>query len=312
MATTLKKSNPARLRALRRHLKDHHEVIDTATLIRLGFAGTYGRDAVRAKRWQRVHPGVFCAYTGALSFESRCAAALAAVGEDAALSADTAARQHGKLDGLDAKVIHVVVPHGGHTPRLKNVRVTQSRTLTERSVIVRSGLRCVKVDRALLSAAGRRPRRARALLTHAVQRGLTTSDRLAGTLLGLGHIPGRVGLRAAVAASAGSRSELEALFMDLLARHGIVAPAQNFPRVLDGRRLWFDVCWPALRLVVEIDGKAYHLFAEDWEDDLDRQNELVLDGWRVLRVTARALREDPDRVVDQVLRGIALSETAVA
>ena len=43
----------------------------------------------------------------------------------------------------------------------------------------------------------------------------------------------------------------------------------------------------AMRLVIEIDGREYHIGKEVFESDRWRQNLLVLDGWRVLRFTWR-------------------------
>jgi very-short-patch-repair endonuclease len=72
-----------------------------------------------------------------------------------------------------------------------------------------------------------------------------------------------------------------------------------------GRRAWIDACWPALGIAVEVDGKAYHVLGEDWERDLDRQNDLVLGDWLVLRITARALRHQPDRVLSWLRSALA-------
>jgi len=287
-------------------LSSHHGVVADRDLRRLGVSRHYARSQARARRWRRVHAGVWCAYTGPLTFMSRCAAALAALGDTAALDGPSAAAvlgfRRGRVDGP----VHVVIPHGTRRRSLPSVVVRQSRTLTDRSCVFRNGLRVVRIERAVLAMAAKRGTDAAAVVTEAVQQGLTVAERLRGTLLALGNVAGRSHLLEAIGdADGGSRSGLEVLFMRIIRRARLPVPVQNFGLVVDGRRLWLDVCYPALRIAVEIDGKAYHLFSEDWENDLDRQNALVLDGWLVLRFSARAIRGHPDDVARRVAKAVA-------
>ena len=199
----------------------------------------------------------------------------------------------------------MVVPHGSKGRQLVGVQVRQSRTLSERSVLIRKGLRIVRIERAVIAMAIRRPGEVTALISEVVQQGLTTASRLRGTALGLGVVKGRRRLLLAIEdAGGGTRSELESLFMKILRKARLPRPTQNFGLVIDGRRLWLDVCFPDLRIAIEIDGKAYHLFSEDWEDDLERQNDLVLDGWLVLRFSARVIRDHPEVVARRVRKAL--------
>ena len=102
----------------------------------------------------------------------------------------------------------------------------------------------------------------------------------------------------------GSRSDLEILFIRTLRRAGVPLPVRNYPLSVDGRRVWLDACYPDHHYFIEIDGKAYHVMCEDWEDDLDRQNDIVLEGWRPLRFSGRAIRERPNDTVRRVARAI--------
>ncbi|HVE99451.1 MAG TPA: DUF559 domain-containing protein [Mycobacteriales bacterium] len=296
--------SPAQIRALNRWLREHHAVVSAERLRALGFSRDYARTQLDARRWQRVHHGVYCAYTGPLSFETRCAAALAACGDAAVVAAATAMVIFG-MTGFEDKLINVLIPHGVAAPRLVGVRVTRSATLTARSHLMRRNLPVIRIERAVVGFALMRPGRARAALTAAVQRGLTTPTRLRAAIFAMGRVNGRRRLvEITCDIEGGDRSALERLFLRLLRRAGLPAPAQNYPLRLDGRQLWIDVCYPALRIAIEIDGKAYHLLSEDWEDDLDRQNLVVLDGWLVLRFTGRAIRRHPDRVAAQVAEAI--------
>ena len=54
-----------------------------------------------------------------------------------------------------------------------------------------------------------------------------------------------------------------------------------------------DACWPAQRLVVEIDGWRYHRTRRRFEDDRRKDAALQVAGYRVVRITYRRLREEP-------------------
>ncbi len=60
---------------------------------------------------------------------------------------------------------------------------------------------------------------------------------------------------------------------------------------------YLDIALPARRLAVEIEGHAHHGSALDQHRDRFRQNDLTLDGWRVLRVDWRMLTDDPGYLV---------------
>lgn len=305
--------SPAALARLERWLSAHHQVVSSGELGRLGIPRHHGHRQESARRWQRVHRGVWCAYTGPLTFHSRCAAALAALGDDAALDADTAARLLGFRRAEAAAVIRVVIPHGTRRKTLAGVQVRQSRTLTARSYDERKGLRVVRIERAALAMALRLPKDITHIVAEVVQQGLTTSARLRGTALGLGVVKGRRRLLQAIdEAGGGARSGLEARFVAILRKARLPLPQQNFPLLIDGRRIWLDVCFPELRIAIEIDGKAYHLFSEDWENDLERQNDLVLDGWLVLRFSAQVIRDRPDLVVRRVTKALGARAALVA
>ncbi|HVE99610.1 MAG TPA: DUF559 domain-containing protein [Mycobacteriales bacterium] len=293
-------------RALARHLEAHHQVVDRATLLTLGFPADHGRNQVDAGRWQRVHRGVYCAYTGPLTFLARCEAAIRAVGHGAVIDGAAAlcVNRHQGYDGTGP--IDVAVRHGAPRPRLTGVRVRQTDALTPRSWWTRSNLPVLRPEWAAVAVARRAPLRARGALAAAVQQGHVLPAHLFAVILATGRFRGRPRLEAIVRdLDGGSRSELEAIFIELCRRAGVVLPEQNYAVRVGDRRAWLDACWPDLRLAVEIDGKAYHVLSEDWEQDLVRQNDLVLGGWTVLRFTAAALREHPDEVIATLRAALA-------
>lgn len=64
----------------------------------------------------------------------------------------------------------------------------------------------------------------------------------------------------------------------------------------------YDLCWPAVRVIVEYDGR-HHIEREDsWEADLARREAIDEDGWRILVVTSRGIYREPERTVSRVWR----------
>jgi very-short-patch-repair endonuclease len=61
-----------------------------------------------------------------------------------------------------------------------------------------------------------------------------------------------------------------------------------------------DIVFARERLVIELDGRAYHVTPERFQRDRDRQNRLVAAGWTVLRFTWHDLTGRPDEVVAQI------------
>ncbi|HWJ43357.1 MAG TPA: DUF559 domain-containing protein [Solirubrobacterales bacterium] len=89
-----------------------------------------------------------------------------------------------------------------------------------------------------------------------------------------------------------TRSDLEALFLDICARHHFPPPEVN---VKLGR--WeVDFLWRSRRVVVETDYWGYHRGSVAFEEDHARDLDLRAGGYTVLRFTDRQLEGEPERV----------------
>jgi very-short-patch-repair endonuclease len=64
-----------------------------------------------------------------------------------------------------------------------------------------------------------------------------------------------------------------------------------------------DALWPRKRLVVELDGFAFHRHRAAFERDRARDAGFLAAGFAVLRLTHRRLLEEPEAVAAQ-LRGL--------
>lgn len=67
-----------------------------------------------------------------------------------------------------------------------------------------------------------------------------------------------------------------------------------------------DFAFPDSKLVIEIDGFAFHSGVDDFVKDRNRQNYLVLHRWKVLRFTWWDLIERPERVIAEIRRAISV------
>jgi very-short-patch-repair endonuclease len=66
-----------------------------------------------------------------------------------------------------------------------------------------------------------------------------------------------------------------------------------------------DLVWAERRLIVEVDGYAFHGTRAAFERDRARDAALLAAGYRVLRVTWRHLTAEPERVVATLASALA-------
>lgn len=143
----------------------------------------------------------------------------------------------------------------------------------------------------------------RAVLGDVVQRRLTTVERLSRTLEHEPTAGSALPRRVLDELGAGCRSVPEIELRDLvltrpaLARH----VRWNHPVDADGRRFVADACWPEARLIVEVDSIAHHGLGDGPEGTSRRRAALTAAGWTVLSISPRRIREDPHRLLDEIV-----------
>ena len=89
------------------------------------------------------------------------------------------------------------------------------------------------------------------------------------------------------------RSRLERRMLDRIVELGLPLPITN--SYVEGYLV--DFHWPEKRLVLETDGYETHSSRSSFERDRRQDLELQAQGWRVVRVTWRALRDDLERTI---------------
>lgn len=180
-------------------------------------------------------------------------------------------------------------------------------TLPAEDVEVYRGGRVTTLERAALDAlAGMRRADADRLLAWLLTRQVITRDGLEGRLARHPRMWGNQQLRELLADTAsGALSAAERLLHRLLVAAGITGWRANVA-IRDGRGIIGapDVLFPAERVVIEVDGRAFH-GAERFQHDRERRNRLVLAGYVVLNFTWQDLTARPEAVVAQVRAALA-------
>ncbi|OAI39036.1 hypothetical protein AYO39_03295 [Actinobacteria bacterium SCGC AG-212-D09] len=240
-------------------------------------------------------PRVYAVGHTAASTETELSAALLYAGPGAMLSHGTAAWWL-ELLKFPPPAMHVSTPrriidHGG-------VRVHGRRRLER---MEHRGLPVTTPSQALLDFAATGPRGLlRLALANAEYHDMLDSSELQ-RIMGRG-VAGSAALHEALAIHlpelASTRSEPERLLLEFCERHGFPIPLVN--EYLNG---WLvDAYWPDRRLVVEIDGPRGHRSPAQLQRDHQRDLELRLAGFLVLRYTRRQLIESPAAVAADLRR----------
>jgi very-short-patch-repair endonuclease len=269
-----------------------------------------GEPAVRWRlasgRWRRVSHGVLVTQSGPLTDEQRLWVALSATGDGAVLAGLTAATLDG-LAGFEDRRIYLLVPARRQVRKpLPGVVVHRSRLLEPEDVHPSRLPPRTRLGRSLIDAAAwaATDRRARAILAAGVQQRLVRPAGLSAVVGRCPRVHRRALMRATLADVAGGAEALSELdFCDLVRRFGLPEPDRQFERVDGQGRRWLDAVWEQARLVVEIDGR-WHMDARAWWADMQRDNDLTIDGYRVLRFPAFVVRDNPEAVAMQIAKAL--------
>lgn len=152
-------------------------------------------------------------------------------------------------------------------------------------------------------------------LDEALRRRLVTVQAVAAVLHGVarkgrnGVGPMRYVLLERVGALELSEGIMEDEFLRIMKAAGVDLPAPQVELYRRGGRLIarVDFVYHQFRLVIELDGEAFHSDRDSFRKDRRKQNALVLEGYRVLRFTYFDLFAASEYVVSQVVRAIAQS-----
>ncbi len=98
-----------------------------------------------------------------------------------------------------------------------------------------------------------------------------------------------------------TKSELERRFLTFVDKAGLPRPEANVWLQIAGEWIEVDCVWSQQRVIVELDSRAYHQTGAAFERDRKRDRRLQAARWRPVRITDRALREEPHALAADVL-----------
>jgi very-short-patch-repair endonuclease len=195
---------------------------------------------------------------------------------------------------------HVTLPHGAHNrPGI----ITHRAALHPADVTRRHGIPVTSAARTLLDLAATEPTTEleRALNEAHLQRRVST-HYLNEQFSRYPRHRGTAALREAHQTEPKlTRSEAERRALELIRRAGLPPPEVNVQ--LHGYEV--DMVWPNERVVLEIDGYAFHSMRRSFEQDRRRDQILTTAGYRVLRITWRQLTNEPEAVLVAITRALA-------
>jgi very-short-patch-repair endonuclease len=221
-------------------------------------------------------------------------AALLACGPHAALGYWTGAWVV-ELCERAGRPIHVVTIRG-LAGRRAGIRAHRTSSLPDCDVVTLHGLRVTTPARTLLDLAATASHRALERLAEEAQvRRLASPAELHAVIARNPGRPGVARLRAVVESLEEpqvTRSEAEQRLRELVRGAGLPTPRMNVRRA--GWEV--DAVWDGPRLVVEVDGYRSHSPKPQFERDRRKDADLMLAGYRVLRITWKRLTSESMQV----------------
>jgi very-short-patch-repair endonuclease len=287
-----------------------HGAISVEQLRRLGISEKAQRGAIRTGWLAVAGPRVLVVRASPDCWARQLRVGLLALGDEAWVSHEAAARLHGLDRSIDA--VEFTLPRDGRRSARRERfpgRVHTTGAVGPLDVVTLDGFRCSSATRTILDLAyiGTPTIRLEAAIDSAVRLGLSAPHVIAARLAEL-RGPGRRGARALdrLLVDSGGESRLERLFLQLVRRAGLPRPATQRVMRRDSRHVArVDFLFEASRVVVEVTGRVGHSSPADRQRDAQRRNELLELGYRVYEYTWADVTERPDTVVTSLRRRLA-------
>jgi hypothetical protein len=281
-------------------------VVTRPQLLAMGMTGREVRRRLECGRLTELYRGVYRAGLVALAREAEMAAVLACGGRGW-VSHRSAASLWELCPRPDAgSDVNVRVPENVRVRR-PGIRTHRSRRLEADDVTRLDGLPITSPLRTLLDVAAvagwRDLERA---VARAERRGLVTREELVAFVERRRREPGARALAGLIEQAGGpvfTRSVLEERFRDETRRYRLPAPLYN--SAVAGREV--DVHWPGAKLVVELDGAAYHRSWRSQQNDRRRDADLAAHGITVIRITWDHLVNETEATMMRIGQALAIS-----
>ena len=249
------------------------------------------------------------------SWEQDAIAACLWGGEGTAISHKAAARLWG-LSGFGSAPVEISTIKPKRNASL-GFAVHRVRAEIDREISLVSGIPVTAVRCSLLDLAGIKHPRAERALDQALSRDLTSLGQM-WLLYEQQWTKGRRGiaivrswLQERTPGNAPDDSELERLLDEIIRDFELPEPTRQLWVELPKQRVRIDYAYPEAGVLIEADSYAWHSDRPAFDADRERDNQLQLLGWRVLRFTWAELRFEPEKVASMIRDHLALPHRVV-
>lgn len=287
----------------------HHGAFTREYALKAGATNSAISRRVQSGTWLRPLPEVYLVSGSPATWHRAVAVAVYGSGQGAIASHATAAHLWDLLKR--PKVIEVTTPKLWRPPREHIIH--RSTDLIAGDIAEVKGIPCSTVARCLVDVGVPWGEGIAAqCLDEAVRRKLTTEREVATVLHRVarrgrnGAGPMRAVLSDRLGWSSLTESQLEDEYVRIMRAAGVELPEPQVNVVKRGGRLIsrVDFIYRDIRLVIALDGEKYHSDRSTFRKDRRQQNDLTLEGFRVLRFTAWDVFAAPEYVVASVVAAL--------
>lgn len=272
--------------------REHHGLIRHDLAIAGGVSPNALARRHRTNIIETAGPGVSRLAGTPDTWHQRALLAVWTVGPQALLS-HRAAAMLWKLDGIETGPLEVLTDRWMRKTTIRDLKIHEAQDIAPSDRTTIDSIPCTSIVRVLLDLPSVvSVYRADQAFEDALRRRLCTVEQVADRFVQVARRgrPGTViGRRLIQKRSDGyipTHSEFERRVSDLLTTIGLPRPIHQHRVALHGgRSAYLDLAYPDRMLGIECDGVFYHAdnVRLPWDDG--RQNDLVLAGWRIIRLT---------------------------
>lgn len=308
-----------------------HGIVTRRQLLAIGVSRHAIDRRLRHAHLRSVHAGVYQVGPVPLPRSREMAAVLACDG--ATVSHRTAAVLRDLAPAPAPTPLELTIPPGRHCGRRPGLRVHR-RAIAGDEIERIDGIPVTSAARTLLDLAGAcssrrtatgrlhsgpeaQARRTGVVSARELERALAAAERsqprlrrqLTSLLLRYPRAPGIARLRLLLGQSDAvfTRSEAEERLLDLIRKAGLDVPEMNV--MLHGYEV--DCYWKRARLVIEVDGFAFHRSARSFLRDHQRDSALVAEGIQILRLSWHQIEKEREKTLVQIARALMMRSREV-
>lgn len=270
-------------------------------------------NGVRSGRYRQALPGVYAIAGSPDTLYRRMMANVLSMPTLAAISHRTAAEMWGLTTRGQAEID--VVTHRWDRVSRSDVSIHESKDLIDEDITSIGGIPVTNAARTIVDLGAVSPR----AVEWAFEAGIRLKRFTLAEVEALVARVGRKGRRGVGVIrpvletrkewDSVTESALEDFFRRVIDEMGIPQPRPQYV-VRDHYDVFVcraDFAYPDHRLLIALDGQAYHTDQSAFRRDRSKQNSAMILGWNVLRYTWWDLKDDPDRVGWEIRSALGLT-----